>query len=207
MRASDGKSALLKVLGLVAASLALRPSDVGAQLMVGPSEPPSDASNRDRYDVINGDTLSSVAERYLGSADAWPKLGSYNPEITNPHYIYPGYVLRLKEGVDLGDGQSAAVLAQAAVPAPGTPRGTVGLRRTNRPTLQPSDRVVRIGDQVYLDREALATAGKIAGSGEDHLMLSPTDTGFLQFKDASQMPAPGREVTVFIRMHKAEVSP
>lgn len=207
MRASGGKCARLPMLGVLAAGLALRPSDVGAQLSVAQSEEeseaPADASSRDRHDVVDGDTLSSVAERYLGSAEAWPKLWSYNPEITNPHYIYPGYVLRLREGVDLS-GQ--AVLAQA-LPPPGTPRGSIGLRRTNRATLSPNDRVVRIGDQVYLDREALATAGKIAGSGEDHLMLSPTDTAFLQFADAGHVPAPGREVTVFIRMHKAEVSP
>jgi len=50
------------------------------------------ASAPERHQVADGDTLSSIAERHLGNGDAWPKLWSYNPEITNPHWIYPDQV-------------------------------------------------------------------------------------------------------------------
>ena len=37
-----------------------------------------------------GDTLFDLSARYLGDALRWPTLWSFNPQITNPHWIYPG---------------------------------------------------------------------------------------------------------------------
>lgn len=40
-----------------------------------------------------GDTLFMLAAQYLGDPLAWPVLWSYNPHISNPHWIYPGDVI------------------------------------------------------------------------------------------------------------------
>lgn len=196
MQRSERRAAPLPVLGLLAASLALLPSDLDAQDV---AVEPADESGRDRHDVREGDTLSQVAERYLGSAEAWPKLWSYNPEITNPHYIYPGYVLRLKEGVDL-----STATASANEPTPSAV-GRSGLRLASRRTPRVGAGVVRLGEEVYLDREALASAARIAGSKQDHLMLSPSDEAYINWRDGDYRPAPGKEVTVFLRLHRNEV--
>ena len=47
------------------------------------------------YLVKEGDTLWGVAGSQLGNSYEWPRLWSYNPEITNPHWIYPDTQLRL----------------------------------------------------------------------------------------------------------------
>ncbi len=56
----------------------------------------------DVYVVVPGDTLWEIAELFFGDPETWPGLWSINnEEITNPHYIYPGQILRLQAGTDL----------------------------------------------------------------------------------------------------------
>ena len=42
------------------------------------------------HDVISGDTLWGLSDRYWNSRAKWPKLWSFNPQIHNPHWIFPG---------------------------------------------------------------------------------------------------------------------
>ncbi len=48
--------------------------------------------------VQSGDTLWDLCSKYLNSPWYWPKIWSYNPQITNPHWIYPGNELRFYPG-------------------------------------------------------------------------------------------------------------
>ncbi|OIQ25142.1 MAG: peptidoglycan-binding protein [Vibrio sp. MedPE-SWchi] len=47
------------------------------------------------YTVVKGDTLWDISELYLDSPWLWPKLWKNNPDINNPHLIYPGDRLTL----------------------------------------------------------------------------------------------------------------
>src|SRR5512133_1801136 len=48
----------------------------------------------DTYTVRPGDTLWDLSGRFLNNPWYWPKVWSFNPEITNPHWIDPGQLLR-----------------------------------------------------------------------------------------------------------------
>ncbi|MCA9521166.1 MAG: LysM peptidoglycan-binding domain-containing protein [Myxococcales bacterium] len=48
------------------------------------------------YVVKSGDTLWDICQRHFGQPWYWPTLWSYNPHITNPHWIYPGDIIYLK---------------------------------------------------------------------------------------------------------------
>jgi hypothetical protein len=65
--------------------------DAGAAL--APSAPRS-------YVVQRGDTLWGLAAMFLKDPWLWPEIWYANPEVSNPHRIYPGDTLRLASGSD-----------------------------------------------------------------------------------------------------------
>lgn len=82
----------------------------------------------ERYVVVRGDTLWSIAQRYTDSPWRWPELWNLNKDaIKNPHRIYPGNVVVLNRAsgqlsldastVKLSPKVRAESLARTAIPS------------------------------------------------------------------------------------------
>ena len=141
------------------------------------------------YTVKRGDTLWELCDRYFHNPWDWPRIWSYNPELQNPHWIYPGDQIRM---------QSPTEVAQAG-PA-GSPRtlGT-GIRfvgRQNR--VKPN--TVFLRDQGYIDDDVKDVWGEISGSPEDQLLLSDGDNAYIELKPGRDVRV-GQDMTVFRPVH------
>src|SRR5690606_11641482 len=53
------------------------------------------ADSPQRHTVVRGDTLWDIAGEFLEQPWMWPQVWEINPQIENPHLIYPGDVIEL----------------------------------------------------------------------------------------------------------------
>ena len=115
------------------------------------------------HTVVGGDSLWDLSQRYLGSPWYWPKVWSYNPSITNPHWIYPGNKIRLRKGT-------------ASVTKPG-----------KQPAVKPYARRQKLPSTIYLkqrgfiEEDAMKYKAKITGSREEKILLATFDHVYIQF--------------------------
>jgi len=82
-----------------------------------PSEQvPLNPTHPDRYVVKRGDTLWDISAMFLRDPWYWPEIWYANPQVENPHLIYPGDVLTLV----YVDGKPRLQVERAAVASGGT---------------------------------------------------------------------------------------
>jgi hypothetical protein len=81
-------AAMLKKLLAVSAAMLLTLASYVAAVELRDDHP-------DTYVVQKGDTLWDIAARFLNEPWLWPEIWQANPQVENPHLIYPGDVLSL----------------------------------------------------------------------------------------------------------------
>jgi len=173
-------------------------SDVaGAPDSVGPRE---GRRGRATYRIRAGDTLWNVAQSMRGRG-GWPKLWAMNPDISNPHWIYPGQVVRLREGEGLVEDsdddteeEPSPTDATSSVTL-GEPRPLAAGRRGVAAARRPSD-VVPVRQVAFVDGGSLRSAGSITGSVEEKIMLATGDQAYVEFP-AGNMPAAGSRFSIY----------
>jgi hypothetical protein len=138
------------------------------------------ADHPDRYTVVRGDTLWDISGRFLRSPWLWPEIWHVNPQIANPHLIYPGDVLELV----YIDGRPRLQLR----------RGTVKLSPTVRstpwdgaiPTI-PVDAIAPFLTRPYvIGKDELETAPYVVDFADEHILGGAGQRAYVRSIDSDE---------------------
>jgi hypothetical protein len=159
------------------------------------------------HTVHEGDTLWDISDRYFGDPWHWPELWSYNPEITNPHWIYPLDQVRLT--AEAPEQEQVAVAPGAAPKTSGDfkePKQALATDLAPRVTVPPQllkGDTVFLRDEGYLDDDDIKASGQLLAAGEEQMLLADSDIVYVRFKKGQQV-AVGQQYTVYRPVHKWE---
>ncbi|MFO7577011.1 MAG: LysM domain-containing protein [Pelovirga sp.] len=67
-------------------------------LLAAPAVSPVLAEKGTIYTIQKGDTLWDLSQRFIEDPYYWPNIWADNPDITNPHLIFPGQRIRILDG-------------------------------------------------------------------------------------------------------------
>lgn len=162
------------------------------------------------YVIQRGDTLWDLSGRYLDSPWYWPKLWSYNPQVENPHWIYPGNPLRLAPAGAQAPARVDLIVVDEAAP----PKELEDLTRGNL------DRAEMIGDEdavsvggpytvggmrakgpavmrnSFVTVNQLDASGKVVAAFEERMILTTGDRIYGRFQDPSAVKV-GQKYSVY----------
>jgi hypothetical protein len=149
-------------------------------MTVQPGQQSEKAGPGTQHTVERGDTLWDLSQKYLGSPWYWPKVWSYNPEIANPHWIYPGNVVRF-----FGSGEETPTqveLGNAPDVSPGERLDEDAVQVSGKMGYEPKGTLnYRVAG--FVTPKEIEEAGTIAGSFHNSDYLSTFNTAYLQFKN------------------------
>lgn len=146
------------------------------------------------YTVVKGDTLWGISGRFLKDPWKWPQIWEMNrDQIKDPHWIYPGNVIRLDTsgasprltmdgssapgGVDTGPSGGTEAQAQANVVVM-EPRVRVESLQTAIPTIPGSVIGAFLTQPLVVDQGALDGAPSILATEESRVIVGQGDTAY-----------------------------
>jgi hypothetical protein len=130
------------------------------------------------YVVKHGDTLWGIAKLFLRDPWYWPEIWQVNPQIKNPHLIYPGDTLRLV----YIDGQPRVVVQRGELQFEQGADAHVSPRVRSEPydgavATIPYDAVAAfMSKPTVLSREQINAAPYVLATRDLHLIMSDGDT-------------------------------
>lgn len=136
--------------------------------------------------VRRGDTLWDICWYYFNDPWQWPKVWSYNPQITNPHWIYPGDLVRLlPRGVFAESNQEPEQGSGASTAPPPdhlpAPQQNVG---------------VHLKQTAFVEKSELDNAVIIDGAVDEKVLLGTGDSVYLRYPK-NKAPEVGKRYSIY----------
>ncbi|QDG54523.1 LysM peptidoglycan-binding domain-containing protein [Persicimonas caeni] len=137
------------------------------------------SGDSDYHVVAQGDTMWDLSGRYYGDSYEWPRMWSYNAHITNPHWIYPGDIVYLRD--DAG-GSGAA--------QPGQQQANNNQAGAGEP--MPQGMYLPLGG--YITKDEVQYVGRIVASRKEANMLAEHDTAWVGWGEGAYSDAEKEEI-------------
>jgi hypothetical protein len=147
--------------------------------------------------VRRGDTLWGIGDYYYKNPYQWPRLWSYNPQIKNPNWIYPGDEVRLKAGGPPPENATAATPAPLPLPYSQNQMTLVDRRRR-----VPNDTIF-LRDEGWIHDDSDEVWGDVRGSAQDKMFLTDLDEIYMHVDTGHDVHI-GQELTIFKPVHPSE---
>lgn len=161
-------------LGSSSSSGTLYGNEQGAYVTEGEATP-------EFHTVRRGETLWDLSGQFYRNPYTWPRLWAQNTQIQNPHWIYPGDRVRLREGGGAGSQDASARPMALAF-------------QGRRSSVAPG--TVFLRDVGWVEDKDDAAWGKLVGSETDRMILGDDTDVYIQMKDDKEL-AIGQELTIF----------
>lgn len=129
-----------------------------------------DSGSSDYHVVADGDTMWDLSGRYYGDTYEWPRMWSYNSHITNPHWIYPGDIVYLRDN-------------QGGSGAGEQPTTDGGGATTTKSTQRAQGMYLPLGG--YITEGEVQYVGRIVASRKEANMLAEHDTAWVGWGDGA----------------------
>lgn len=138
--------------------------------------------------VKPGDTLWDLSGKYLNNSWYWPKVWSYNPQLSNPHWIFPGNELRFHPG-DENLPTQVDVSREMAQP------DSEPLNEIRPLSFIPTTKAsVRQSHSFFVSQDAHAQAGRIVNAESEARMLTIYDKVYMKLTEPR---SPGETLVVY----------
>jgi LysM repeat protein len=135
------------------------------------------------YVIKKGDTLWGISQKFLKDPYYWPSLWSNNPDLTNPHLIYPGQEITIYDGrVQL-------------VPVAETAAETTAPETRPEPAEATTITIQRAG-RGFISEDEFNAAGTLVDTTDNRLLIASGETVFLDIKNLESVQ-PGDLYSLF----------
>jgi hypothetical protein len=127
----------------------------------------------DRYVVVQGDTLWSIAAKFLKDPWRWPEMWKLNrDEIKNPHRIYPGDVIVLERSAEPGFKMGDTVMLSPRVRSEDTSKQAI-------PSIPPGVIEPFLTRPLVIEPDGLIKAPRIIAGQADRVYLGSGDVAYV----------------------------
>lgn len=141
------------------------------------------------HKVQSGDTLWDLSSYYFADAWHWPKVWGLNPEISNPHWIYPGNIIRLRDGAETPKAEKLT-------------EPTDGFAMLTSKAQAPK-RSLGFHQMAYVDAQELKDAATVDGSTDAKTLLATGDSIYVSYPEG-KMPKVGATYNIYSKKKDVE---